>query len=444
MSDTNSFTDAMLADQPSTRRTEGLAGAAAADDDSTGIPWQITTEIDAEIEAAKEAADEEEDDDDDEVVAVVKPPTEAVDDDVDEEFSDVDDSSEEDEPVKAKASKKGKGKPVKKSAKKAPAKEPKQPVSSSAKPVEKRIKWAKLLQEEVCEDGTTKTYYPFLEKEDYYLDALAVQVIISEAPHMAGYGKGKDAWLKTVIKLRKQKDPKGRVALPTITPKKLKARFDAWMSFVPMYRAKANRNSGTDDDLANNEVLDGIETMYDEKEAGAAVASGKRAVDAKKTANDKAGAEYLKCKAAGVPVPKEVIELLDNTGKEEESSDDCKQVSANSGAKKKRRVSTVSDLTASTQKGSKPTASSASKCVDELAQLGNAATIRAEAKLIDAKNKAEALKIKRMELEMLAERKKARMEAVAKNEEADRKWKQSMSEWFARQETSKEIVTKKD
>jgi len=148
-------------------------------------------------------------DDDDEVVAIQPPAAAESKDDVDdEEFSD--DSSEEeseDEPVKAKNAKKGKGKPVKKSAKKGPAKGPKQAISSDAKPVEKRIKWAKLLQKEVYEDGTMRTFYPFVEKPDYHLDALAVQVIVNEALHLAGYGKGKDAWLKTVIKLRKQKDP---------------------------------------------------------------------------------------------------------------------------------------------------------------------------------------------------------------------------------------------
>jgi len=359
MSDTNSFLDAMQRrtgshcdDEDDDGSSFGDGASPKDDDDGTGVQWQYDAE-NPPPPIGKGTAEE----DDDEVVAI-QPPSDTKADD-DEDFSD-DDSSDEDEPAKAKPAKKGRATAAKESSQ-VPSKGPKQAVSSAPKPMTGgRIKWAKLVQEEVYEDGTTKTTYPFIEKEYYYLDELAVQVMIEEAPHMAGYGKGKDAWLKAAIKLRRQQDPTGKVALPTITPKKLKARFDAWMSFVPVYRSKAQRNSGTDDDLANNTVLDAIETMYDEKEAGAAVVSGKRAVDAKKTANDKAGAEYIKCKAAGIPVPKEVVAVLNDTSPEEGSSDESKL--AQSGSKK-RRVSTVSALTTSTQKGTKPTASTADNII---------------------------------------------------------------------------------
>jgi len=443
MSDTNSFLDAMQRRGRSRRDPEDDDGSSFGDgsspkeDDGTGVPWQY----DAENPPPSIDKGTEEEDDDDEVVAI-QPPTKQKpdDDDDDEEFSE-DSSNEEseDEPAKAKPSKKGRATAAKESSK-APGKGSKQ---VAAKQVEKRIKWAKLVQEEVYEDGTTKTFYPFVEKTGYYLDELAAQVVVEQAPHLAGYGKGKEAWLKAAIKLRRQQDPTGKFVLPTITPKKLKARFDAWMSFVPIYRAKASRDSGTDDEISDNPVLDAIETMYDEKEAGAAVASGKRAADAKKTANDKAGAEYIKCKAAGVPVPKEVVAVLDDTSPEEGSSDDSKALVA----QKKRRVSAVSALTSSTQKGTKASASNASKCADELAQLGSAVTIRAEAKLIEAKNKAEALKIRRMELELMAEQKKARLAAREKNEEAERKFKQKMGDWFATQaakEAAKENTSNKE
>jgi len=451
MSDTNSFLDAMERRTRSHRDEEdaSLGDEASliggADDDGTGIKWKFTAENPPpSIDKGTGEEEEDDDEDDDDEVVAIQPPAGPKGDD-DEEFSD--DSSgagSDDDSPKAKPAKKSRSKAVKKSSK-ASAEAPK---PAAAK---QRIKWAKLVQEEVYEDGTTKTLYPFVEKPKYYLDELAAQVVIEEAPHLAGYGKGKEAWLRAAIKLRRQQDPTGKFALPTITPKKLKARFDAWMSFVPIYRAKANRDSGTDDEISGNPVLDAIETMYDEKEAGAAVASGKRAADAKKTANDKAGAEYIKCKAAGVPVPKEVVALLDDTSPEEESSDGSKALVFQSGLKKKRRVSTVSALTASTQKGSKATATAASKCADELAQLGSAATIRAEAKLIEAKNKAEALKIKRMQLELLTQEKKARIEAREKAREEDRKFKQSMSDWFARQaakeaaeDAAKENATNKE
>jgi len=135
--------------------------------------------------------------------------------------------------------------------------------------------------------------------------------------------------------------------------------------------------------------------------------------------------------------------VLDDTSPEEGSSDDSKALVA----QKKRRVSTVSALTSSTQKGTKASASNASKCADELAQLGSAVTIRAEAKLIEAKNKAEALKIRRMELELMAEQKKARLAAREKNEEAERKFKQKMGDWFATQaakEAAKENTSNKE
>lgn len=79
----------------------------------------------------------------------------------------------DDEPVKEQPAKKSKAKSTKKGTKKAPAKEPKNADSSGAEVVP-RIKWAKLLNEVACDDGTTKTNYPFLERKHYYLDALAV------------------------------------------------------------------------------------------------------------------------------------------------------------------------------------------------------------------------------------------------------------------------------
>jgi len=174
------------------------------------------------------------------------------------------------------------------------------------------------------DDGTTKTktLYPFLEKKNYYLDYIASQVVVNEAPHLAVHGQVKKAWLKAAVELRKQKSPEtGKFLFPTITPENLKSRFDAWMAFVPIFRAKQERDSGPDDVVSGGDILEAIETVYDEKEAEEAVTSGKRAVDAKKTVNDKAGAEYLKCKAAGIPVPDEVIAILDNAGEDEEEDD---------------------------------------------------------------------------------------------------------------------------
>jgi len=214
MSDTNSFLDAMERRTRSHRDPEDDASSSVGDgasliggadeDDGTGIRWQFNAENPPPA-LNKGSVD----DDDDEVVAI-HPPSEPMADD-NNEFSD-DDSSEAGSLEAKQPSKKSRANAKQSSS--VPAKGPK---PAAPKQAGSRIKWAKLVQEEVYEDGTTKTTYPFIEKDGYYLDELAAQVIIEEAPHMAGYGKGKDAWLKTAIKSRRQQDPTGKLALPSLS-----------------------------------------------------------------------------------------------------------------------------------------------------------------------------------------------------------------------------------
>ena len=423
MSDTNSFTDAMLVDQPSTRRTAG-----AEDDDGTGIPWQINAEIDAEVAAAAQEESEEDSDDDDDdeeacVVVKVKPgkaKPKSVDDDDEYSGSEAEDVNDTDEepakPAKKKVASQPKSlKTAKKTAAKKSNKKKTTVPKEDAQAKSTRLSWEKTHREMVARDGTKYFQYPFLEKEGYHLDTLAANCVASTGAHLAVYGEVKAKWEEAAKLCREQVDPDGVAVFETLNHNKLQERFGKWMAFVEWHRAKLLRDSGTDDEISGNQLLDNIETMYDEKEAQEEAIAGKRDKDAKKAKVDKAGAELLKCKAAGIPIPDDVTAVLN------EATDDVDNKP--SGKKTKRRNSTVSDLTASSGKGSGKGSTSSKKgspaeIVESVEELGNVARARVEVKLQAQKNKEKALNLRRYEVEMMVERKKARLEFETKAAEA--------------------------
>jgi len=260
MSDTHSFDNEMLVDQQSTRRTVGLLGAE--DDDGTGISWQVNAEMEAE-----DQEEEETDDDDDaddcvvvEVKRVVKKKPELPD---DEDYSASEADDVDDKPTeKAKPAAKKVTASQPKTAKKPVAKQSKKSktVTKGAVPKSTRLLWEKTHRELVSRDGVKKFEYPFLEKEGYHLDNLAAMCVASTGAHVAVYGEVKAKWEEATKLCREQVCPDTGVALfETLNHTKLQERFGKWMAFVEWHRAKLDRDSGTDDEISGNQLLDRID-----------------------------------------------------------------------------------------------------------------------------------------------------------------------------------------
>jgi len=210
---------------------------------------------------------------------------------------------------------------------------------------EPRIKWEKLWAEKVDKDGTSERTYPWLLADHYHLDDFALRAVAFYSPHKAPYGTQTAAWELAVVMCQQQRSPDDDTLLfPTMNAAKLKKRFNDWIEFIRQQRAKALKDSGTDDELSDMyELYALMEQIYDEHKEMEQNKSNKTMGEAQKAIIEKASAEVLKCRASGIPIPEETIAIL-SKGKTED------------GVTPAKRSSLLSSLTSSKKRKEDPTA----------------------------------------------------------------------------------------
>jgi len=160
--------------------------------------------------------------------------------------------------------------------------------------------------------------------------------------HMAAYGTQTTQWEKAAKMLLTQESPSDSTFLfPCVNLAKLKSRFSQWMEFIGKQRAKAVKDSGTDDELSNMYTqYAAMEAIYDEHKDQEENKTNKSNAEAQKAMIDKAAAEVLKCKASGTEIPEHIVAQFSKASDGAKSSEDGSE-SANG-----KRASLITCLTA--------------------------------------------------------------------------------------------------
>ena len=95
------------------------------------------------------------------------------------------------------------------------------------------VKWPCITHIKVMPDGKKITTHPFLSGDNNLFDKLVITHLVVDEPFLAAYGAIAQAWTTCAANMKKdlELDSSAAVSFPTINPKTIKTRFDAYMKF---------------------------------------------------------------------------------------------------------------------------------------------------------------------------------------------------------------------
>jgi hypothetical protein len=179
-----------------------------------------------------------------------------------------------------------------------------------------RHTWVKMKKSITNRDGQQVLTFPFLS-DDNWQDKVLIRHLLAQRHYAAAHGDVGAAWNAVMEGVAKETHPDTGLLIfsERLNLKTVQSRFKEYMSFVKWHQAQVPFRSGCDDEDPPTEIMDGLESMYDDWTSSVEKSKEKRDAVATKKQNDKVGAEALRRAALGQFVAR-------RAGRDEESNEE--------------------------------------------------------------------------------------------------------------------------